>query len=173
MKRVYKYSVLGFVFVSVYGTLSHFLYKLSGNSIFVGLFCPINESIWEHIKLFYFSYLLWTIIEYFITKRINGMLFAKLIGAFAGMVFIPVFFYTYTGIIEKSIEFINILSFFIAVLIAFVTDYLFIKSGYTQKKSNTTAIICFIAVALLFILFTFAPPFVPLFRDPITFTYGI
>ena len=173
MKRVYKCSVLGFIFVSIFGTLSHFLYKLSGNSVLIGIVCPINESIWEHIKLFYFSYLLWSIIEYFFTGKMKGLLFAKLIGAFAGMLFIPVFYYTYTGIIEKSIEIVNILSFFIAVLFAFVTDYLTFKSGYTQKKSNTTAVLCFTAVALLFILFTFAPPFVPLFRDPITFTYGI
>ena len=173
MKRVFKCSIWGFIFVSVVGSLCHFLYRWSGNCLAVGLLCPVNESIWEHIKLLYFPYLLWGIIEYFILGRMKGVLPSKLVGAFVGMLFIPVFYYTYTGIFGKSIEFLNILSFFIGVMLAFIVDYLFIKSGRFEKNSNTAAIICFIAVALLFVLFTLAPPFIPLFRDPVTFTYGI
>lgn len=173
MKRVYKNNIFGIIFVSVLGALCHFLYRWSGNSVIVGLFCPINESIWEHIKLLFFPYLLWGIIGYFCLRDVKALLLSKLCGVLEGMVFIPIFYYSYTGIFGKSIEILNILSFFISVIIAFVTEYLLIKSGILEKKSNAVAIMVFIAIALLFGLFTFAPPFIPLFRDPITFTYGI
>lgn len=39
------------------GTLNHFLYFLSGQSPIVALFCPVNESVWEHLKLLYFPFL--------------------------------------------------------------------------------------------------------------------
>lgn len=42
------------------GALFHNLYPWSGNNTFVGLFFPINESIWEHLKLaFYPLILIW------------------------------------------------------------------------------------------------------------------
>ena len=33
------------------GTLIHFLYGLSGEFFLVGLLAPVNESVWEHLKL--------------------------------------------------------------------------------------------------------------------------
>lgn len=33
------------------GTLLHFLYGLSGEFFLVGLLAPVNESVWEHLKL--------------------------------------------------------------------------------------------------------------------------
>ena len=54
MNRLKRYTLAGIFFVSVIGTLSHFLYQLSGNSFLVGLFAPVGESTWEHIKLLFF-----------------------------------------------------------------------------------------------------------------------
>ena len=49
-KTLLKLDIIGFVFVSVIGTLAHFVFEWSGNNTVVGLFCPINESPWEHLK---------------------------------------------------------------------------------------------------------------------------
>jgi hypothetical protein len=48
---VKKYVYLGILFISLLGSLIHFLYDLSGKSLLVGLIAPINESVWEHLKL--------------------------------------------------------------------------------------------------------------------------
>ena len=53
-KTLLKLDIIGFVFVSVIGTLAHFVFEWSGNNTVVGLFCPINESPWEHLKLIFF-----------------------------------------------------------------------------------------------------------------------
>ena len=37
------------------GFLNHFLYQLSGGAAFIALICPINESVWEHLKLLFFN----------------------------------------------------------------------------------------------------------------------
>ena len=50
-------TALHFVLVAAFlGTLNHFLYFLSGQSPIVALFCPVNESVWEHLKLLYFPF---------------------------------------------------------------------------------------------------------------------
>ena len=84
------------------------------------------------------------------------------------------FFYTYSGIIGRNIDFLNILSFFFGVFVAFLIDYIILKSEKMQKKSETvSAVVLFIVMSTIFILFTFAPPLIPLFKDPITSSYGI
>ncbi len=58
-------TALHFVLVAAFlGTLNHFLYFLSGQSPIVALFCPVNESVWEHLKLLYFPFLFVSIWEY-------------------------------------------------------------------------------------------------------------
>ena len=67
-KRILKLEAIGFIFTSVLGTLMHFFYEWSGNNTFVGLFCPVNESPYEHLKLLFFPALFYFIIEYFLCK---------------------------------------------------------------------------------------------------------
>lgn len=172
--KLFKNSIIGFVFVSLIGTLGHFLYKWSGYNLFIGLFFPVNESVWEHLKLLFFPYLIWTIIQYFLQNRKCEIIIAKSIGAIAGMLSIVMFFYTYTGISGKSIDILNVISFFIGVIIAFAVDYFIIKSKkLNNPKLSIVGIMIFIIIGAMFVAFTVAPPLIPLFKDPQTATYGV
>lgn len=173
-KKLFISEIAGFVFVSVLGTINHFVYDWSGCSFIVGLFCPVNESVWEHLKLLFFPYLLWSVIQYSLLGRERKILPCKCIGIIAGMMATVSFFYTYTGIIGKNIDALNILSFFIGVFGAFATDYILIKSDKLKStKAFILSVAAFTAIALAFFLFTVYPPLIPLFRDPINFSYGI
>ena len=173
-KKLLKYDIIGFVFVSIIGTLAHFVYEWTNKCVIAALFCPINESPWEHLKLIFFPYLIWTVIQAFIMKGTKNVLPAKFIGVFVGMTATLSFFYTYTGIIGRNIDPLNIFSFFIGVFVAFLLDYIIIKSEKMHETGkNITAVILFIIMGAIFILFTFAPPLIPLFKDPITSSYGI
>ena len=58
--------------VAILGSLNHFLYDWTGGSSFAALFCPINESPWEHLKLLFFPFLfvtLWTALCRFRDRR--------------------------------------------------------------------------------------------------------
>ena len=50
-RRLNIFLIIGAVFTIITGTLLHFVYEWSGESLFVGIFSPINESVWEHLKL--------------------------------------------------------------------------------------------------------------------------
>lgn len=62
MKHLRHCTIIGIIFVMLTGTLSHFLYDWSGQNPVVGLFTPVNESIWEHMKLLFFPMLLYSLI---------------------------------------------------------------------------------------------------------------
>lgn len=174
-KSLFRYSLSGFIFVSILGSLCHFIYKWSGYNIAAALLCPVNESVWEHLKLLFFPYLIWSIAEHRMllqeNQNLKGFIMSKLIGVVAGMAVIVSFFYTYTGALGKSVEIVNILSFFLGVGAAFSIDSLLIKQN--RLKYDNLAIAGFISIAAVFIIFTFAPPLIPLFKDPITSVYGI
>jgi len=173
-KQLFKYETAGFIFVSVFGTVNHFLYELFGNSVFIGLFCPVNESIWEHQKLLFFPYILWSIIEYFLLKKPACFFPAKTAGIISAVLFCTAFYYTYTGITGAGSIFFDVLSFYLAAGVSFIISYMMIKNC---KKSNVfianTAVFIMILLAAIFFVFTFAPPLIPLFKDPLTSTYGI
>ena len=173
-KKLFKYEVSGFIFVGVIGTLDHFLFEWFDSNVIVGLFCPVNESVWEHLKLLFFPYLIWTVIEYFFLREQHNFFCSKLKGIAAGMVFIVSFYYTYTGVTGKVSTFADILSFFIGAAVAFIISYEFMRNGkHGSRLYENLSILIFIFISAMFFAFTFSPPLIPLFEDPQRFTYGI
>ena len=155
-------NILGFVFVSIIGTVNHFVFEW------------INESSWEHLKLIFFPYLVFSIIQYSFFGKSKSLAFSKAIGVTVGMATILAIFYTYSGIVGKNIDTINILSFFIGVSVAFLVDSKMQKSStFDDLYYNVIGISLFVLLTIMFVLFTFAPPLIPLFKDPISDTYGI
>lgn len=171
---LFRYTIIGFIFVSILGSLAHFFYQWSDYNFFVGLFSAVNESTWEHLKLLFFPCLIWSAAEYFLLGRPKSLFLSKAIGVITGMAFIIIFFYTYTGAIGKSVDILNIFSFFIGAAISFTVDYQLIKNNkFNSNAELATGIALLISLCIFFILFTVYPVKIPLFKDPITSTYGI
>ena len=167
-----NYQIISAIFVCIVGTLLHFTYEFFGENNFIASFSAVNESVWEHLKLIFFPMMLTTIIGYFcIVKNVPNFLCSKTLGIIASMLFIIIFFYTYTGIIGKSIVFIDIASFFVAVLLG---EYLAYKLMTSNLKCNNVIAISILTIILIcFIMFTYFPPKIGLFKDPVTHQYGI
>lgn len=170
--KVKNYQIASCIFVCILGTLLHFTYEIFSENIFIASFSAVNESVWEHLKLLFFPMLLTTIIGYFyIEKNAPNFLCAKAIGIITSMLFIIIFFYTYTGIIGKSIVFIDIASFYVAVILGEYLAYRLMISNF--KCNNIIAIIILTIILMSFILFTYFTPQIEIFKDPITNQYGI
>lgn len=163
----------GFAITSFLGTILHFLYDWSNSSIIVAPFSGVNESTWEHMKLLYFPLFIFAIVQCFYFNDCKDFWCIKLIGITTGLILIPIIYYTYNGAFGASPDWFNISIFFIANAIAFYLENILFKSGtqYCKHQEICLGIIC--AIGVLFVLFTFIPPTVPLFRDPISGKYGI
>lgn len=167
MKRnMFLWQFTGFSFTVFLGTLLHFLYNLTNQSVFVAPFSAINESTWEHMKLLYFPMLIFAMIQSRFFADCKNFWCIKLVGIVVGLVLIPVIFYTYNGAFGKSPDFVNIAIFFISALLAFLLEARLFKSETFNCTSPRLAflIICFIGI--LFVLFTFITPKIPLFKAP-------
>ena len=167
-----KFQILSTIFEIILGTILHFTYTLSKNNSLVGLFSAVNESTWEHLKLLFFPMLITTTIGYFIFKdTFPNFLYSKTIGIIAAILFTVIFFYTYTGIIGTNYAFINILTFILAVIIGEYVAYILTINNFIFNKIFCIAILILVTVS--FFIFTFNPPKIKLFKDPITGSFGI
>ncbi len=172
-KNISTWQFAGFIFVSAFGTLLHFLYDLT-DSAAAALFSGVNESTWEHMKLLFFPMLLFAIIQgFFIGKEYEGFWCIKLKGTLLGLILIPVLFYTLNGIFGKTPDYINIAIFFIAAAVSFIYETRQFGKEDISCKYPKAAVAVFCLIALAFWVFTFIPPEIPLFRDPINGTFGI
>lgn len=173
-KSLERYGKIGFIFTGIMGVLLHFLYDLTGESILVATFSAVNESIWEHMKILFFPLLVFAFIEYrLIGKNFKNFWCVKLIGTAGGVLTIPFLYYTYKGALGVSADWFNIAIFFIAVAVTFIPETTMLKRDVPCYLPPVTSLSILILIAILFVIFTFIPPEIPLFMNPIEGGYGI
>jgi len=172
-KSVFVYELIGIVFIIILGSVLHFTFEWSGSQPIIGVFSAVNESVWEHLKLAFWPALLFMLIEYAPLKKMtNNFALAKTVGVYLMIIIIPIVFYSYTAITGKSVFVIDISTFIIAVIIGQLSSYKLLT--YRRLSENfRISLIALILLGIAFILFTFYPPQLSVFRDPITGKYGI
>lgn len=173
-KSLSDWQFWGFVFTGALGALLHFLYDWTGNNAIIGSFSAVNESIWEHMKLMFFPMLIFAVIESrFLGKEYENFWCVKLVGIILGTVLIPVLFYTIGGAFGKTPDFVNIIIFYLSAYIAYMVETRLLEKGVFACKHKKMAIIILYLLAVVFVIFTFYPPQIPLFLDPVSGSYGI
>jgi hypothetical protein len=173
-KTILRHELFGILFITVLGGLLHFTFELSGYNPVVGAFSAVNESVWEHLKLGFWPALLYAIIGFwFIRKDVNNFFLAKTVVPYAIAAVIPAVFYSYTSITGESIFVIDILSFIVAVIVAQFLCYKLLTYKPLPAWVENVALVALLFLAVLFIVFTFYPPHLPPFQDPVSGEYGI
>ena len=174
MKRSIKlWQLCGFALTSLGGTVLHFLYDWLGEAMWIAPFSGVNESTWEHMKLLFWPMLIFAAVQSLFFRDREDFWCVKLRGILAGLMLIPVLFYTYNGVIGKSPDWLNITIFFISAAAAYIYEARLFSSEKLRCRSPKWAYLTLLAVALCFIFFTFRPPRLGIFKDPLTGGYGI
>lgn len=169
--KLKKFEIISTIFIIILGTLLHFTYNWSNNNSIVGIYSSINESTWEHLKLVFYPMIITTIIGNILYKKnIPNYICIKTKGIILSMLFIVISFYTYTGIIGTNYALVNILLFIISIIISQLYTYKLINSNY--KCNNKYSIFILLLLLDCFVIFTFYPPKINLFKDPVTNSYG-
>ena len=172
-KNVLGWQVKSFGLSTLGGTLLHFLYDWTGSSILVAPFSGVNESTWEHMKLLFWPMLLMALVHRKYFKSYENYWCTKLAGIIAGLVLIPVLFYTYNGAFGKSPDWVNITIFFVAAALAYGLETLLFQKTKLPCRASSICLGVVWLLGALFVIFTFIPPHIPLFRDPISGGYGL
>ncbi len=165
MNDLKRFCVIGFFVTTVLGILSHFVYDWTGRGFLIGLFFPVNESTWEHMKLLFFPMFLFALVA---GKRIEQqypcIYNAMFTGILVGLALIPTLFYTYSGILGYHVAWANIAAYIMSVLLAYVVVY---KVAMTCKNKDSKVLrIVMYGLVVAFMVFTVYPPEIGLFEVP-------
>ena len=166
--KIKTWQIIATIVCIALGVFLHFTYEWSNENTIVGIFSAINESTWEHLKLVFYPMVLMAIIGYFVIEnKTENYWAAQTVGIITAIIFIIVFFYTYTGIIGTNFAWLNIVTFVMAVILG---EYVTYKLLTSEKMYNAEviSIIFLITLFLSFVLYTFHSPSIGLFQDPIT-----
>jgi len=171
--NIKKLKIIGTVIALALPFLLHFLYKLIPSFI-TSIFLPVNESIWEHMKILFGSILLSGVIQKIIViskkENINNICFSNFIAAiFSIPTFLILFLPVYSIIGENMI--VTIIIMFIAIILSEILSYKIINMDNFKLENKT--IIFVIIVYIIFVILTYNPIKIDLFKDPTTDTYGI
>lgn len=172
-RSISPWQWLGFGFTSLGGTLLHFLYDWSGKSLWIAPFSGVNESTWEHMKLLYFPMFIYALIQSRFFSVRKDFWCVKLAGMITGLTAIPILFYTYNGALGTSPDWINIAIFFLAAAASYLVESALFRKQSLQCNMPGIALAVLCVIGAAFVLFTFLPPQIPLFEDPLSGTYGI
>jgi len=165
-KKVLKWQVISVIWVLIIGSLLHFTYEWSGKSPIVGAFSAVNESVWEHLKLGYWSMIFFCLIEYpFLKENAGNYFFAKAVGIISMNVFIVVFFYLYAALSGKHSLVFDILLYIMGAVTYGILSYIIMTKNYSRILDKL-GLVLLLVFGLTFIFFTYFPPDFTLFKAP-------
>lgn len=169
MRSLKRVHIAGAVFTLIAGSLLHFTWDWSGHRTVVALFSAVSESTWEHLKLLFVPFILFTIVEYILYGKDKSCFFAvKARSVLWGMLTVVTAFYTYTGILGNHYLLLDIGTFVLGVVVAYVYSYRHLHDAAASCSVYAEAIGIFTlaALAVAFAVFTFVPPSFGLFLSP-------
>ena len=164
----YKKLLLNSISIFIISTLLHFLYS-TFPCFLTSIIAPVNESIWEHLKLIFISSTFFTIIDLSILKEKNIFLKSYLKAIFNIIILLVLYLPIRIFFQENLIT--TLIIFFLSILIS---EVLF---SYISKKENTHLnILSIFFILISIVLFTYLS-YYPLknflFYDTQTNSYGI
>ncbi len=169
-----KLKMLGVIMAFVICFPLHFLYDKVPNFI-TGIISPVNESIFEHMKIIFGSILISGIIQKIIVKvkhlNYKNVCISNVISSLLS-VFIFLIIYLPIYYIIGEIFPLTIFLMLIVIIISRVITIYIINIKKDLKMENL-AIILVIIIYSLFTYLTYNPLKCDLFRDPINNIYGI
>ena len=171
MRRIKIISVFLIFLISV---ISHFMYEWCTNSLFSIIF-PVNESIWEHMKLILTPVLIFSLFEYIIYRKkniyYNNFILSYSISIIIGIIFYLILYLPIHYIFGHSAVYAIILLFITFIIVQIVSYYIM-----NYKEIRYSYIIGNIFIILMYVIFgylTYNPLEIDIFYDTQKNIYGI
>jgi hypothetical protein len=173
-KRYAISEAVGCAAIYLIATGLHFAYTLSGGGTLAIIFGSVNESVWEHVKIFSAGYVGYAILELmWIRVPFRRYVVAKCAGLYLLMGGMIGFFYLYTAFTKEAVMWVDLVSSAVLVCGAQAVSYLLTTRIRVRDEFFYPALMLLMLYYLMFFSFTIFPPRCGLFRDPESGYYGI
>lgn len=168
-----KFVLINSIFIFLFGFIAHNLYNWFPS--FLTIIFPVNESLYEHLKLIFIVPIIIGTILYFVSykkKDYHNYFFSLFITVLANiLIFYAIFLPIYYRFGENMI--ITFIVYFISILLSQVINYYLLNLINDRWWLNIVAGILFVVSSIVLIYFTYNPLRNPFFFDPNKEVYGL
>ncbi|MFV0249959.1 MAG: DUF6512 family protein [Bacilli bacterium] len=172
--NLFKTRIIAIVLTFFLSFISHFLYEIFPNQFFL-IFFPVNESIWEHMKMLYTTILLYGIFDYLVLLKynikFNNFMLSLIISSVLSISIYLSIYLPHRNFINDSMIIILFLLLVVIIIIEVIKYFIlkFKRIKYETIFSTILIIIIYIVMGYL----TYHPILNFLFLDPLNNTYGL
>ena len=170
---ILRWEIGGIPFIFFTGAMLHFLYAWSGFWPPLVSLTAVNESMWEHFKLAFWTTVAYALIQYLRAgKLLVNFWPAKAAGLLVMPVIIAVLFYGYKAVLGRHSLLLDALIFLVAVWAGQMLSYRILTAPRAPDVVQTLGLAAFVILVTAFLTFSYIPPHHFLFQDPATSQYG-
>ncbi len=169
MKKYFKIILLYSIIVFVISSLIHSFYEMLPNGVTL-IFFPVNESIWEHMKMIFSSYVLFTIGKTILFNKKTILL--DILTAYTNIIvflilYLPIYY------IFKENMIVTLSIYFISIVISFIIRFIVKKKLKVSEKIDNLSFILIIVTYILFTYLTYYPINADIFIDHVNKKIGV
>ena len=173
-RSVLKWELTGIVVIFLLGSLFHFMFEFTGSHAWAGAFFPVNESVFEHLKLTFWPAVIWWVFSYrFIKQTVHNYFISRAAALLVMPAITLILFFSYTSLTSWENVFVDIAIFLLAVIGGQMVGYWLLTRKVLPVWLTGISIALIIALGFMYIYFTYYPPHASIFMDTNTNSYGI
>lgn len=156
--KILVYEFIGILFIIFISLCLHFTYELSSKNPIIGLFSPINETIWENLKLGFFPIIFYSIVENLTIKNhVKNFFTAKAISSIFLNLFTIIILIS-RNILGKNISSImGICIFIIGSILAQLISIKILTLDNHYPVINLLSFLFLFIIILMFFVYTVNP----------------
>jgi len=176
-RAILMWEAISFVFIMLVASALHFAYELSNFWRPMAVFGSVNESTWEHLKLFFWPGLVISLVQYaYIRDKANNYWLGKALAMLAVPVGVITSFYFYLGIAlpiyGRGFLWADISTGAVGVLLGNVIAYYILTREPLRAGSKSVGWAIIGSMTLAMIVFTPSPPEMFLFNNFYGYEYS-
>ena len=165
-----KFVIINTIITFLVGFIVHGMYSWFP-SVITSIF-PVNESLYEHVKLIYLSPIFSVlIIGAFYKYKINNIFFGMLVSIIFNILFFYILYLPIYYLLGNSMI-MTLITYFVSIIASNYIYYLVIKNESNRNYDLPSLIVTFLGIVFL-TYFSYHPLKNDFFKDPENNTYGI
>lgn len=162
--KLVKGNLFKVLIIILLGTLFHSMYTWLNNPKIIAFLFPINESVWEHLKLTWLPFILYSIFEIIVLKKdYKKTIIINSLAIFFSFVFIILIDLFFTSILGLNNFVFHMINYIVSIIMSLIMgEYFYKKYG---NNIFTISIIIFFVLTFLVIIFSYVQPDFYLFKS--------
>lgn len=170
-RQLLLWEVAGCVWIMAASSLLHFVHELSGFNTVAAAFGSVNESTWEHLKLFFWPGLVFALVQYrWVKSYAKNYWLAKAAGLITTPIVVVASFYLYLAVAIPVFSGGNIVfdigTGALGVFVGGAVSYrILIGESRPCRFEPTLPVLAIVGLAAAFVLLTYFPIRIFLFED--------